>query len=422
MTVNETAPHVRTDSPEIGPVAIEAGEKPYYDERLANGVKVVIMGPPHSGKSVFIDALIRQVDPNLGVTMLSGCPDGEGLWLQRHYDDPKVKELRRKGAFTPEFVKHATESVQNFEGPLAFIDIGGRVSDENRQLAAGATHAVILAGDLSKVGEWSDFAAELGIPVVAKLHSHYSGNSDVIHTATNEEMIASTHYLERGTSGKVRPSVQAVADILGSLARNNVAYWQSVAERKLDEMSVELTKEGILRAFGRNDELTTDDIRRFHDVFGGKVEGKTVILTGFNKGREMVALTFAALEAGATSVEDNTMRTGAVPVTRIEQDTNVDTGDDDLDYIVKELTDGSVFVDVQLEGVIEPSIMEKMRMPRVDDRRVVLSGRIPHWLRASMAVSYAETNDSVAIFTPGEGNMIVWSRNKKEIGDVSDDK
>lgn len=418
MTTTELIQRETTYSPEIEPAAVELGYTPYYDERLSRGVKVVVMGPPHSGKSVFIDALSREIDPELDMTMIGGCPDGEGLWLQRHYDNPEVAKLRRKGAFTPEFVEHARRSVEEFNGPLALIDIGGRVSDENREIAAGATHAVILAGDLGRVSEWQDFADELGIPVIAKLHSHYAGNGDVVHTATDKRVVASTHYLERGTGGKERESVTAVADMLGAMTRGNVAYWQSAAERKTSADTVEVTRAELLGALGRDGVLSADDIAGLYRLYEGEVSGKTCRFTGFDRGRELVALCFAALENGAVKVEDNSMRTGAIEITRIEQE-GEGLQDERFEYTVTELDDGSVLVDVRLGDIIESDDMQTMRMPEVSDRKVVISGRIPHWLRASMAVSYAETCPAVAIFTPGEGNMTVWSHNRDEIGEVT---
>lgn len=416
MTIEDIIQRADTHAAERRADAETHELSPRYDERLKNGVKVVVMGPPHSGKSVFIEALSQAVDPELGMTMLGGCPDGEGLWLQRHYDDPEVKKLRRKGTFTPEFVEHAAESVQGFHGPLALIDIGGRVSEENRAIAAGATHAIILAGDLSKVAEWRDFADELGIPVVATLHSHYSGNGDIIHTATDERVVASTHYLERGTGDKERPSVDAVANMLDATVRGNVAYWQSAAERKLGNTATELTKPELLGALGREEALEPSDIAGLYELFAGNAAGKTYRFTGFDKGRELVALCFAALENGAARVEDNSQRTGPVEIAAIEQ---ADKSDDDtFTYNVTELEDGSILVDVCLAGIIEPEDMQTMRMPRVADKRVVISGRIPHWLRASMAVSYATTCPEVAIFTPGEGNMTVWAKDTAKIGDV----
>ena len=416
MTIEDIIQRADTHAAERRADAETHELSPRYDERLKNGVKVVVMGPPHSGKSVFIEALSQAVDPELGMTMLGGCPDGEGLWLQRHYDDPEVKKLRRKGTFTPEFVEHAAESVQGFHGPLALIDIGGRVSEENHAIAAGATHAIILAGDLSKVAEWRDFADELGIPVVATLHSHYSGNGDIIHTATDERVVASTHYLERGTGDKERPSVDAVANMLDATVRGNVAYWQSAAERKLGNTATELTKPELLGALGREEALEPSDIAGLYELFAGNAAGKTYRFTGFDKGRELVALCFAALENGATKVEDNSMRTGPVEVIRLQQ--SVDAVSDVATYDVSTYGDDGVLIDVALDGIIAPEEMPAMHIPSVDARRVVISGRIPHWLRASMAISYAETCDEVAIFTPGEGNMIVWSKTKEAVGEL----
>ena len=141
-------------------------------EKLKKGIKIVIGGPPHSGKSVFIEALTQNLDKD-STFSFSAAPDGEGSWLQRHYDDPDVVKLRQKGKFTPEFVADRKKKINDWEGPLMIIDVGGRTSEENAQMIEGATHAIILAGDLSKVVEWRDFFEENNIEVIAKLHSHY---------------------------------------------------------------------------------------------------------------------------------------------------------------------------------------------------------------------------------------------------------
>ena len=147
-------------------------------EKLKKGIKIVIGGPPHSGKSVFIEALTQNLDKD-NTFSFSAAPDGEGPWLQRHYDDPEVVKFRQKGKFTPEFVADRKKKINDWEGPLMIIDVGGRTSEENAQMIKGATHAIILAGDLSKVAEWRDFFEENNIEVIAKLHSHYQGNKDI---------------------------------------------------------------------------------------------------------------------------------------------------------------------------------------------------------------------------------------------------
>lgn len=47
-------------------------------EKLKHGIKVVIGGPPHSGKSIFVDALMENLDKN-NTFSFSAAPDGEGV-------------------------------------------------------------------------------------------------------------------------------------------------------------------------------------------------------------------------------------------------------------------------------------------------------------------------------------------------------
>ncbi|MFZ1258357.1 MAG: CRISPR-associated protein Csx3 [Candidatus Saccharimonas sp.] len=394
-------------------------------ERLKRGVKVAVMGPPHSGKSVLIESLMSHFDADLNATMLSGCPDGEGLWLQKYYDNPEVAALRHKGGFTTEFVEFATASVRNFENPLALVDIGGRVSDENREIAAGATHAIILAGSLDKVSEWQSFADELGIPVVAKLHSHYTGDHDTV-LKTGETVVASTHYLERGTGDKERPSIGHVAELLTRLANENHAYWQQVAEQKLQADEVELVPREIAKGLGRVEKTKTlpggaevkaiefepEDAKALYTVMQGVVEGKTVKIDGFVKGWEFTAMTFAALSNGANEVMQNSPN-GYVAVRSLEVGTPLASG---IQFETRTRADGAMFIDVLLDGPIDPSVMETLVVPAISGSNVIISGKIPHWLRASIGLTYANACDEVAVFTPGEGNTIVWSRNEERIG------
>jgi CRISPR-associated protein Csx3 len=366
-------------------------------------------------------------DGDLNATMLSGCPDGEGLWLQKYYDDPDVAKLRRKGEFTPEFVEFAAKSVRNFENPLALVDIGGRVSDENRQIAAGATHAIILAGDLAKVSEWQKFADELGLPVVAKLHSHYTASQDTVLKA-DETVVASSHYLERGTGDEDRPSIAHVAELLTKLSNHNAPYWQTEAEKCLQSDEVELVPREIAKGLGRVEQTKTlpsgqevqaiefepEDARALYELMAGVVEGKKVKVDGFVKGWEFAAMTFAALANGAEQVEQNSPN-GYVAVKPLEIS---DKSTEGVDYTVVQHDDGSIFLDVVLSGPISPALLDELTIPEIDAGKVIISGKIPHWLRASIAVSYAETCDDVAIFTPGEGSLTVWSVDETKVGEV----
>ena len=42
-------------------------------------MKIIVCGPPHSGKTVFIANLIDKM-PTDAYTVIRACPDGEGTW------------------------------------------------------------------------------------------------------------------------------------------------------------------------------------------------------------------------------------------------------------------------------------------------------------------------------------------------------
>lgn len=49
------------------------------------------------------------------------------------------------------------------------------MSDENKIIMQEATHAVILAGNPTQIPEWAEFAKEVGLKVMAEIHSDYEG-------------------------------------------------------------------------------------------------------------------------------------------------------------------------------------------------------------------------------------------------------
>ena len=121
-------------------------------------VKIVLAGPPKSGKSCLREGLkqailtFRQESPEVPYPyVITACPDGEGAWFQetmgKYPEIAKACKAAYKGKFTPEFVKLVTDHVHNCEQPLTLVDIGGRIDDYNRDICGSATHIVILAGD-----------------------------------------------------------------------------------------------------------------------------------------------------------------------------------------------------------------------------------------------------------------------------------
>lgn len=184
-------------------------------------MKIVLSGPPRSGKSCFREGLkqaIRRIPGAPYPYVITACPDGEGSWFQAtvERDANLAAECKAayKSAFTPAFVERVRVSVERCELPLTVIDIGGRISPENAAICAAATQAVILSGDLSKVSEWQEFWASLRIPVIGVIHSDYTATEDIVPTIRDGVFRGSVHHLERGEPVAGRPTIRWVAEWL----------------------------------------------------------------------------------------------------------------------------------------------------------------------------------------------------------------
>jgi CRISPR-associated protein Csx3 len=184
--------------------------------------KIVLAGPPRSGKSCLREGLkqaIRAIPRAPYPYVITACPDGEGSWFQETVNqNPELATACKaayKAKFTPEFVERITDSVRNCSLELTLIDIGGIPSIENEQICSGATHMVILAGDPGKIPEWYEFAGKVGLIVVAEIHSDYHGTEDKVEGITQDGILrGSVHHLERGESVAERPMVRALASHL----------------------------------------------------------------------------------------------------------------------------------------------------------------------------------------------------------------
>ena len=181
--------------------------------------KIVLAGPPRSGKSCMREGLKQALRAIPGAPypyVITACPDGEGSWFQETVNtDPELAAACKaayKAKFTPAFVERIAASVANCSLELTLVDIGGITSVENEQICSGATHIVILAGDPDKIPEWREFAQKVGLTVVAEIHSEYHGMEDAITGASQDGILqGSVHHLERGEPVATRPMIQALA-------------------------------------------------------------------------------------------------------------------------------------------------------------------------------------------------------------------
>ena len=185
-------------------------------------MKVVLCGPPRSGKSCLRQGLkdaVRGIPGAPYPYVITACPDGEGSWFQETVNsNPELAAACKaayKAKFTPEFVGRVASSVERCSLPLTIVDIGGIPSAENEVICASATHAVLLAGDTSRFEEWREFCRKVGLTVVAEIHSDYHGTEDTVAGVGEDNVLrGSVHHLERGEPVASRPMIRALAEHL----------------------------------------------------------------------------------------------------------------------------------------------------------------------------------------------------------------
>jgi len=143
---------------------------------FANLPAVLIGGPPHSGKTVFAKLLkksLKQIEPRFPFYLLRANPDGEGDWFNEI--DPNVANaLRQKKEFTPQFAVALRQAILHRQVPL-LVDVGGKISEEQRQIASACTHAILISSTDVGLEEWRQFAQEMGLTVVAEFRSVLDG-------------------------------------------------------------------------------------------------------------------------------------------------------------------------------------------------------------------------------------------------------
>ena len=85
-------------------------------------MKIVLCGPPHSGKSVFIANIIDKL-PTDAYTIIRACPDGEGTW-SNNANQVETNVVRRKGKFTEKFIEDGCKAIDNQVNKIVLVDVG----------------------------------------------------------------------------------------------------------------------------------------------------------------------------------------------------------------------------------------------------------------------------------------------------------
>lgn len=390
-------------------------------------MKVVVCGPPHSGKSVFLTGLVGQLDRR-DYYLFRACPDGEGSWTYAHEGNAA---LRRKGGFTTEFVEWCVRTLHNNNmAPCVLVDVGGRMTAENRRIMAECDFAIILAGDPAAIGEWRNFCSECGLAVIAELHSDYRGRKDVVE-CESPVVRGSVHHLERGEDVTSRPAIEAVGRLINRLLDEQ----RREREKKMDnivnaitvliaELAVALGKQKVKKTLPNGKVIETiewlgEDLRSLSRLLHSKsaeYAGKDVRIDGGAPGFLVAALVH---ELHPADVSVNSPD-GFIPIRC--QSPEGDGRGDNLRFRVEDRGDFTLVTAEQQDPSrpLDPAKLGEIAPPDVPmGTIVVLNGRMPHWLLASLGMSYHGRTKAVAANQPGLGATVFMTHSASvELGSM----
>lgn len=144
------------------------------DAALKRNIVVSVGGPPHSGKSVLLAELYRQLLDRMPseVFLQRGCPDGEGMWSAES-EPSLVKTIRQKGQFGKQFTDWITSALQGLSRgfKITLVDLGGKRLPPNDDILRGSTHCIVLSSQEDETTAWVEYVENFGCEILATIDS-----------------------------------------------------------------------------------------------------------------------------------------------------------------------------------------------------------------------------------------------------------
>ncbi|HZW56639.1 MAG TPA: hypothetical protein VFF30_10150 [Nitrososphaerales archaeon] len=149
--------------------------------------KIVVGGPPRSGKSTFVASMRRALlDIGVRADYVELDPYASTLALLEGLMTPEERLRSKRKDISNEEILQVAERLASVAESVDILlgDLPGMITEQTRMLCRYATHAIIICSDQSpeQMSEWHKFFEELRIPVIAKIVSKLHGNEEVKST------------------------------------------------------------------------------------------------------------------------------------------------------------------------------------------------------------------------------------------------
>lgn len=277
-----------------------------------------------------------------------------------------------------------------------------------------------LAGDPAAIPAWEAFLQDCGVRVIARIHSDYHGAAD---DPCSDPLVV--HYLERGQDVATRPVIQRVAQIIleevGVMSHSSIVSFVQDGVLSIPALAQALDKKPVKRVLPNGREVSQivwegSDLvqiaRLLHNRSGELPE--RVDIDGPAPAWLVAALVH---ELHPRAVRVNSPD-GFVPIGCRRPEGPEGYGAGVVKFCIEEQEAGGwLLVTCYLTDPsmpLAPHDLTRIVPPEVPmGARVVLSGRMPNWLAASLAMAYHGRAKAVALFQPGTGATVAWTHSRE---------
>ncbi|HUT22426.1 MAG TPA: CRISPR-associated ring nuclease Crn3/Csx3 [Candidatus Bipolaricaulota bacterium] len=378
-------------------------------------MKVIVCGPPHSGKSVFV-ANLRRFLPREGSFLFRCAPDGEGTWSNKA-DQELVSRIRRKGKFDSKFMDYVLNGLENCHIPITLVDVGGIRSEQNEAIFAKCDAFIVLSSKDEELSEWQRFGEALGLKCLALLRSRLVGSEEIENVQADAPIAGTICGLERGTEIDSE-LLRQIAQRLTTITASELAKYEE--EKDMSENTTITTAQiadtlgkGVIEKTLPNGRViktidwTGDDLAGLDEHLRSRGFGRAdhVVFDGPMPAWMGLALVHGVHPAFSSL---NDPRLGAVGIGMTNPDG--EGAGPNLKFSVED-KGGYMLLTFEIEGVtFAVADLDKVVPPAIPEQKgLVISGRGPNWLAVSLALAYHAKAKWVAMFQPGVGATVAMS-------------